>query len=146
MTAAKKPSHAFQPTPVRSAIRSMRFIVPRRRTRVPSNESFIFSARAVESRISSPMATVICPTPKSAQIPHRSHHTHSIPLFRRDSGSVVHKTQERKKRLGEGKGGWRERERTTHILQHLHLGAHALELLFILALQLAQYGVRVLPA
>ena len=89
MTAAKNPSHTFQPTPVRSAIRSMRFIVLRRRTRVPSNESFIFSAKAVESRISSPIATVICPTPKSAQIPHQSHYAHGIPLFRRDSGSVV---------------------------------------------------------
>lgn len=59
VTAAKKPSHAFQPTPVRSAMIIMRFIVPRRRNRVESKLSFIFSANADESRISSPIATVI---------------------------------------------------------------------------------------
>lgn len=47
-----------QPTPVRSAIRSILFIVPRNRFFVPSNWSFIFSANAVESRISSPIAIV----------------------------------------------------------------------------------------
>ena len=57
-TAPKNPSHTFHPTPVFSAIRSMRFIVPRSRTRVLSKESFIFSAKWEESRISSPMATV----------------------------------------------------------------------------------------
>ena len=60
MTAAKKPSQIFQPTPVFSAIRSMRFIVPFRRTRVFEKPSFIFSASAVESLISSPMALVNC--------------------------------------------------------------------------------------
>ena len=59
MTAAKKPTHTRHPTPVRSAMRSILFIVPRNRTRVLSNESFIFSASEVESRISSPIATVI---------------------------------------------------------------------------------------
>lgn len=59
MTAAKNSSHTFQPTPVRSAINSILFIVPRRRSLVESKLSFIFSARAEESRISSPMATVI---------------------------------------------------------------------------------------
>lgn len=58
MTAAKNSSQAFQLMPVFSAMRNMRFIVPRKRTRVFSNESFIFSASAVESRISSPMADV----------------------------------------------------------------------------------------
>ena len=38
------------------------------------------------------------------------------------------------------------KRKNTHILQHLHLSAHALELLVILALQLAQHGVRVLSA
>jgi hypothetical protein len=37
----------------------MRFMVPRMRTRVFSNESFIFSASAEDSRISSPIAIVI---------------------------------------------------------------------------------------
>lgn len=60
MTAAKKASQTFQPTPVLSAMRIMRFMVPRKRTRVVSNELFIFSASAVESRISSPIAVVIC--------------------------------------------------------------------------------------
>lgn len=83
-TAAKKPSHTFQPTPVRSAIRSMRFIVPRRRTRVPSNESFIFSARAVESRISSPIAIVICPTPNQP----KSHTNPTIPTASRYSAGT----------------------------------------------------------
>lgn len=59
MTAAKKPSHTLQPTPVLSAIRSIRFIVPLSLTRVLSNESFTVLASFVESRISSPMATVI---------------------------------------------------------------------------------------
>jgi hypothetical protein len=54
----KKPTQTFQPTPVFSAMRSIRFIVPRRRFLVPSNWSFIFSARAVESLISPPIALV----------------------------------------------------------------------------------------
>jgi hypothetical protein len=37
MTAAKKPNHAFHPTPVVSAILNMRFIVPFSRTREFSN-------------------------------------------------------------------------------------------------------------
>ncbi len=57
---AKNPSQILQPTPVRSAIRNIRFIVPRNRFLVPSKLSFIFSAKAVESRISSPIAIVIC--------------------------------------------------------------------------------------
>jgi hypothetical protein len=57
MTAAKKASQTFQPTPVRWAMRSIRFMVPRTRDRVESNESFIFSMKAVESRISVPMAS-----------------------------------------------------------------------------------------
>lgn len=59
ITAAKKPSQTLQPTPVRSAINSILFMVPRTRSRMLSNWSFIFSARAEESRISSPIATVI---------------------------------------------------------------------------------------
>lgn len=39
-------------------MRSIRFIVPRKRFLVPSNWSFIFSARAVESLISPPIAFV----------------------------------------------------------------------------------------
>ena len=55
----KNPSQTFHPTPVFSAIRNMRFIVPRSRTRVLSKESFMVSAREEEERISSPMETVI---------------------------------------------------------------------------------------
>ncbi len=58
-TAAKNPTQTFQPTPVLSAIRSIRFMVPRNRTRVLSKPSFILSASFEESRISSPIATVI---------------------------------------------------------------------------------------
>jgi hypothetical protein len=56
----KNPTQTFQPTPVFSAMRSIRFIVPRNRFLVPSNWSFIFSARAVESLISPPIALVNC--------------------------------------------------------------------------------------
>ena len=58
ITAQKKPSHTLHPTPVFSAIRSIRFMVPRSFTRVLSKVSFILSARAEDVRISSPMATV----------------------------------------------------------------------------------------
>lgn len=57
-TAAKKPSQTLQPTPVFSAMTSILFMVPRSRSRVLSNVSFILSIMAEESRISSPMATV----------------------------------------------------------------------------------------
>jgi len=59
-TNRKKPNHTFQPTPVRSAIRSILFIVPRNLTPVPSNWSLIVCARLLESRISSPIAMVNC--------------------------------------------------------------------------------------
>lgn len=62
-TTAKNPSQTFQPTPVRSAIRSIRLIVPRTRCLALSKESFIVSASFEESRISSPIATVICSSP-----------------------------------------------------------------------------------
>ena len=58
-TAAKKPNQTLQPTPVFSAIRNIRFMVPRKRTLVLSKESFILSASFDESRISSPIAIVI---------------------------------------------------------------------------------------
>jgi hypothetical protein len=58
MTKAKKPNHTLQPTPVRSAIRNILFIVFFSRTDVESNVSFIESVSFVESRISSPIATV----------------------------------------------------------------------------------------
>lgn len=54
----KKPSHTRQPTPVRSAMRSIRVILPRSRTRVLSNVS-LRSVRLDVSRISSPIAIVI---------------------------------------------------------------------------------------
>lgn len=57
---AKKPSHTFHGIPVLSAISNILFIVPRSRTLVVSNVSFIFSASAELSRISSPIALVIC--------------------------------------------------------------------------------------
>jgi hypothetical protein len=59
MTAAKKPSQTFQLMPVFCAITSILFIVLPNRSLVRSNESFIFSASADESLISSPIATVI---------------------------------------------------------------------------------------
>lgn len=62
MTAAKNNTHTRHPTPVRCAMRSIRFMVPRNRTLVPSKLSFIFSASAVESLISVPIAVVICDT------------------------------------------------------------------------------------
>ncbi len=60
MTATKNASHTFHGIPERSAMMSIRFIVPRSLSRVWSKVSFIFSARADESRISSPIAVVIC--------------------------------------------------------------------------------------
>lgn len=59
ITAAKNPSQTFQPTPVRSAMIIILFMVPRSLNRVESNVSFIFSASAEDSLISSPIATVI---------------------------------------------------------------------------------------
>jgi hypothetical protein len=49
-TAAKNPSQTRQPTPVRSAIRNIRFIVPFNLTRVLSNESFwmVLAARTMD--------------------------------------------------------------------------------------------------
>ena len=115
ITAAKNPSHTLHPTPVRSAIRSMRFIVPRNRSRVLSNVSFILSARAEESRISSPMATVIySPPPQLVSKGHffgrdagwercergdvrlsASSPSHSCPRARRRSGSRVRRARRR---------------------------------------------------
>ncbi len=59
-TAKINPTQIFHPTPVFSAIRNMRFIVPRNLTRVLSKESFMVSAREEEERISSPMEMVSC--------------------------------------------------------------------------------------
>lgn len=59
-TATKKPSQTFQPIPVRSAILSILRMVPLNLTLVLSKLSFILSANAEESRISSPMAIVSC--------------------------------------------------------------------------------------
>jgi hypothetical protein len=67
ITAAKKPSQTLQPTPVFSAILNMRFIVPRSFSREFSNWSFIFSASALESRISAPMRFVNYKDRPSAQ-------------------------------------------------------------------------------
>jgi hypothetical protein len=58
ITTAKNPTQAFHPTPVFFAIANMRFIVPLILFLEFSNWSFIFSVRAVESRISSPMRFV----------------------------------------------------------------------------------------
>ncbi len=57
-TATKNPTHTFHPTPVFSAIRNIRVIVPLSRTRVLSKLSFMVSAREEELRISSPMEMV----------------------------------------------------------------------------------------
>jgi hypothetical protein len=59
-TATKKPSQTFHPTPVFSAILSILRMVPFNLTLVLSKLSFILSASAEESRISSPMAMVSC--------------------------------------------------------------------------------------
>lgn len=59
MTVNMKRSQARQPTPVRWAIMSIRFMVPRRRIRVLSKVSFIFCIRVEDSRTSAPMASVI---------------------------------------------------------------------------------------
>jgi len=119
MTAAKNPSHTLHPTPVRSAIRSILFIVPRNRTRVLSNVSFILSARAEESRISSPMATVIC----------SAHTARQRALVLRMSFIRVSVA-----------GG------TPYVFQHLHFRTHAFELCVILALELGQDGVAVMSS
>ena len=58
-SAAKNPNQTFHPTPVRSAILSILFIVPLSLTLAFPNESFIFSANAVLSLISSPIFIVI---------------------------------------------------------------------------------------
>lgn len=59
-TATTKPSQTFHPTPVFSAILSILRIVPFSLTLVLSKLSFILSASADESRISSPIAMVSC--------------------------------------------------------------------------------------
>lgn len=65
-------------------MRSILFIVPRNRFLVPSNWSFIFSARAVESLISPPMAFVNCRQTKivSNPSPHNPKANLSIPAQR----------------------------------------------------------------
>ena len=57
-TAMKNSSQTLHPTPVRSAIRNIRLIVPFNLTPVFSNVSLIWLASAELSRISSPIATV----------------------------------------------------------------------------------------
>jgi len=57
---AKNPSQTFHGIPLFCAMTSILFIVPRSRMRVESKVSFILSARAELSRISSPIALVIC--------------------------------------------------------------------------------------
>jgi len=59
-TAMKNNTHAFHPTPVFSAILNIRLIVPFNLTLVFSKPSLIWLARALESLISSPIATVRC--------------------------------------------------------------------------------------
>lgn len=121
ITNAKKPTHTLHPTPVLSAILNMRFIVPRKRTLVLSKELFIVSASLEESRISSPIASVIC-TSKSAFF-----------FFRHEPA------QERKKERAADSGA-------SHILEHLHPRAHPLHLLVVLALQLGEHRVTVLAS
>jgi hypothetical protein len=81
----KNPTQTFQPTPVFSAMRSIRFIVPRKRFRVPSNWSFIFSARAVESLISPPIAfvnyNVSAKHPRSTHIGYCQHTSFNMRTF-----------------------------------------------------------------
>jgi hypothetical protein len=61
ITAAINRSQERQPTPVpRLAMRNIFFMVPARRSRVPSKRSFIASISVLLLRTSSPMATVIC--------------------------------------------------------------------------------------
>lgn len=59
-TTAKNKHQILHPTPVLSAILNILFIVPFRRVRVVSKESFMVSARWEESRISEPIAWVSC--------------------------------------------------------------------------------------
>ena len=136
-TAAKKPSHTRQPTPVRSAMRSMRFMVPRSRTRVRSKESFIESAKADEERISSPMATVICDAPARVSSGDTARRAGANGGGR---SSLAVDRRGTEKRGGGGGGGKGE----THVLERPHARAHAFDLLVVLALQLAEHGVAVL--
>lgn len=93
----------------------MRFIVPRRRTRVLSKESFMVSVSAEESRISSPMARVI----------------YCGWCCQKLVGS----------RGGEqGRGG----KGRAYVFEHLNLRAHPFKLDVVLAFQLREYGVGVL--
>jgi hypothetical protein len=57
-TTKKNPNHTFHPTPVFFAILNILFIVPLIFNLEFSNWSFIFSARAEELRISSPIRDV----------------------------------------------------------------------------------------
>lgn len=59
ITIAKNPSHTFHPTPVFSAILNILFIVPFNLPPAFPNCSFIFSANAELSLISSPIRIVI---------------------------------------------------------------------------------------
>lgn len=129
ITAAKNPNHTFHPTPVRSAIRSIRFIVPRNRTRVLSNVLFILSARAEESRISSPIATVI---------------------YAAYTGSLVRASFACGFCDSFGWGGvgglGKARRESPYVFQHLHFRTHALELRVVLALEFGQDRVAVLSS
>lgn len=124
---AKKPSHTFHGIPLLSAMSNILFIVPRSRTRVESKVSFIFSASAELSRISSPIALVICIVPSvlTSQICFST-----ISSFSRDRRIW---TPKQKSNRG-----------STYILQHPHLPQNPLHLIIILTLQLVQHSITVL--
>ena len=94
-------------------------MVPLSRSRVLSKLSFIFSARADESLISSPIAIVICVVPHIRLLVHIP----PLPPDQKLRKQVVCKT---------------------HILQDPNLPQDPVHLLVVLALELAQHGVAVL--
>lgn len=126
MTAAKNASHTFHGIPERSAMMSIRFIVPRSLSRVWSKVSFIFSASADESRISSPIAVVICfiASPYVSLVPMKA------------SAICLVKTKPRTK------GGIAI---DTHIFESAHFAHDALHLRIILALELVEHRIAILP-
>ena len=129
ITAAKKPSQAFQPTPVFWAMTNIRFIVPLILNLEFSNWSFIFSARVVEVRISSPMRWVSCVLAVS------------IFLFFLLPSSQIHPLPH-----PHNSTAIRGRRKSTYILQHPNLTRQHTHMFLILTLQLIQHSRRVLAA
>lgn len=130
VTAAKNPSHTLHPTPVLSAILSILFIVPRNLTLVLSNELFMVSASLEESRISSPIATVIYRVCKSVSC------RYNLARVLQD-GDFDNISFPRKEETNL-KGKW------SYIFQHLNLCTYTLDLCVVLILELGENSVTVL--